>query len=121
MHFTTTILDDYVRGSFSGQYNRELVNEYVTMIINYCKDKQHKRIFFDFRDVEGKVVEFERYKLAEHLASLEPGDMRIAAVVTEFQSQPTKVAEVVANAKDLNVRISTDESEVMDWLLSDIS
>ena len=120
MNFTTTILDGLVRGSFSGQYNRELVNEYVTMVINYCKYKQHKRLFFDFRNVDGEVVEYERYKLAEHLASLEPGDMRIAAVVTEVQSQPAKVAEVVANAKNLNVRISTDESEVMNWLINDV-
>ena len=117
MNFTTTILKDRVNGRFSGTYNRDLVNEYVTMIVNYCKVKKHRKLFFDFRDVNGEVVMFERYKLAEHLASLQPDGIRIAAVVTEEQSRPAKLAEAVAVIKNVDVMISIDENEAMDWLM----
>ena len=117
MNFTTTILKDRVNGSFSGPYQRELVNDYVTMIVNFCKLKKYRRLFFDFREVDGNVAMFERYKLAEHLASLQPEGIRIAAVVTEEQSRPVKLAEAVASTIDVNVMISTDEKEVMKWLM----
>ena len=121
MNFTTKILDNYIQGDFTGRYNRELVNEYVTMIVNYCKLKNYTKLFFDFRKVEGEVTAFERYKLAEHLGTLQPGIIRIGAVVTKDQSHPTKVAETVATAQNINVKISTDESEVRDWLINEPS
>ena len=116
MEFTTSISGDQIQGSFFGPYNRDLVNDYVTMVVNFCKLKKCGKLFLDFRKVEGEVTINERYKLAEHLAGLETAGIRISGVVTEGQSHPVKLAETVASVRGVNVKIWTDESEARRWL-----
>ncbi len=111
-----SIFDTYVHVDYSGEYENQSANDSIDEVVKLCKSKNYTKVLFDFRRITGDVSTFERFKMAEHLISSKPSNIRFACIATEQQTLPVKIGEIFARAAGVDIKITEDESNAYKWL-----
>ena len=73
-----SIFDTYIHVDYFGEYENESENDSIDEVVKLCKSKNYTKVLFDFRRITGDVSTFERFKMAEHLISSKPPNIRFS-------------------------------------------
>lgn len=115
------IKEDHLLAVFSGKFEYQTNRELLLDILMECIKNSKTRVLFDLRLLKGNMTTYERYETATYLANLtrqhqDTSKLQIAVVGNEPLIDPERFGETVAKNKGLNIKVSNDMNEVVEWL-----
>lgn len=115
------IKDDHLLAVFSGHFEFKTNRDLMVDILMECITNKKNRVLFDLRLLKGNMTTYERYDIATYIANLamqhkETSRIQIAVVGNPPLIDPNRFGETVARNRGLNIKVSNEMDEVLEWL-----
>ncbi|MHC4618605.1 MAG: hypothetical protein ACYTEQ_12735 [Planctomycetota bacterium] len=107
---------DYLYVEFYGPYNLQDALKFKDQILSICRNQGLKRVLCDTRNMEGNIPVLDRFTFGKALADSAPHGLKLALLGSSMQVLPDKFLENVAVTRGVNIRLSTDINELLEWL-----
>lgn len=113
--------ENYLLAVFSGTFELKSNKELMVDILMECINHKLTKLLFDIRGLKGNMSTYERYNLATYFTGLtrqhpETSKIQIAVVGNTPLIDPNRFGETVAKNHGLNIKVSTEMNEVLEWL-----
>ena len=105
-----------LRVDASGVFKASKARAFFEQIINEARAKNLDKVLVDTRSFSGELSLMERYGIGTLLGELRPMRIRLAFVVRPSVAWPDRFGENVADNRAVNMRVTTDLPQALDWL-----
>ncbi len=112
---------DHLLAVFSGIFEFKTNRDLLVDILMECVTNKKNRVLFDLRLLKGNMTTYERYDIASYIANLsrqyiETSKIQIAVVGNPPLIDPNRFGETVAKNRGLNIKVSNEMDEALEWL-----
>lgn len=121
--YSTIIKEDYLFVKVTGHYMLFEVKQMYTNVLEILLEKKLSKVLFDVEDVKGDITTLERFLLAEYAAyeALDFKTKGLQKLAIAFYGKippidPYRFGEIVAKARGLNIKVTTDYNEAIKFL-----
>ncbi len=108
--------ESYVEGIYTGERTYEALARIIENGLPICQDLKISKIMLDVTGATGKWIDIDRYLMGKKTADYFRAPYKI--FVLEKKKHINKFTETVANIRGVNILITHDKKEGMDWLLN---
>lgn len=108
--------DPYLHAAISGEFNLADFKKVYQQVIDSSVRLNQPRVIFDTRSMSGEISTMERYEAAVWIAQNQKARVRMVFFVSLDQIYPDKFAETVAINRGVQLKVTTDMEEAMQWL-----
>lgn len=115
--------DDYLNVTVSGFYSLAEVKKIYTELLEILVDKNLSKLFVNVCQVQGKITMLERYYFGEFAAweAIRFTGLGLNKISIAFYGivpiiDPDRFGEIVARNRGLNVKVTTDINEALQFL-----
>jgi len=123
MKYSFTEKDNYLSVNVSGYFSLYDAKKMFTEGLEMLVENNISKILFDAYKVKGKITTMDRYDLAEY-AAIEAinfilkglSKLSVAFYGVEPIIDPERFGELVAKNRGLNVKVTTDKKEALQFL-----
>ncbi len=123
LKYSLVVKDSYLSVTVSGHFSLSDVKIMYTDALESLLDNNFSKLFFNAYKVKGKVTTIDRYYFGE-FAALESlkymgkGLKRIVVSVYGIEPiiDPERFGEIVARNRGLNLKVTTDKNEALQFL-----
>ena len=115
MQYETETEDRHVRINVTGQYDFDEMLGLVQPFRNAVEAAGRKRLLVDCRRLEGAVAESDKFFIAEKIAKIFRGEIRVALLMPSHTI--TKLGEMVAVNRGASFLVTDSEPDALEWLL----
>jgi hypothetical protein len=125
LNYVAAKKSDYLNVNVSGFYSLSEVKKLYTEVLEIVVDKKLSKLFVDVCHVQGKITMLERFYFGEFAAleairfkGLGLNKIAIAFYGIEPIIDPGRFGEIVARNRGLNLKVSTEFEEAIQFLQS---
>jgi hypothetical protein len=114
--------DGFVAAVLAGVRTPETLVAAAARARAYCSERQIPRLLIDLRGMSGGLDTLETFEVAGHDLPRQETVRRIlrSAILDRPENiERIRFSEIVAVNRGLNVKISADEDQAIEWLLAD--
>ncbi|MBA3582541.1 MAG: hypothetical protein H0W44_08845 [Gammaproteobacteria bacterium] len=110
-------ITDWVEYTVAGEFPMPLMLERAQHAVTPCQDHQIYKMLFDMRGLEGHLTIAQRYWLSSELPHFWDSRLQTAVLGLHHQVLPSRFGEKVANNRGVYLKVFTDYSALLQWLL----
>ena len=110
---------DYVLALLSGPFDLPHFINAAKEIFAATYARGLRRIVIDARALEGEITLMDRFEMARMGAEMQRQPLRLAFIASEHHIWPDRFGENVANNRGLATKVTTSETEALEWLHRD--
>jgi hypothetical protein len=109
--------EKYLEVIFTGERSFAALSDSIEQVYKECQKNNINKILVDISRAKGHWEEFDRFKIGEKISQLYKWHYKILTV--EKENKINKFVENTAVNRGVNLLVTHDKKEGLDWLLKD--